>query len=421
MTNNRREPKVGDSGEPRKDTPASITSVLGSLKFALAVVLLITVACIAGTVLPQGPQVAKYLAKHPEATGRMELLTTLGLTRVFSCWWFIGLLCVLALSLSVCTWRRFKTFRRARGNVRGRVLGSLITHLSILLILAGGVIRGTWGQKGHMELREGQTVDHFVVREGKIQLPFAIHLVDFEVELYGDERGPGGAPDKAGSDDMGTLVVQWPEKELSSEFPVVLNVERAFGADTGPAPAGAFGIKVLRYVPDFAIDVATKEVKSRSEVARNPAIEVAVADAGHTNTYWLFARYPHFNTHGSNGKGAEKIPLQLSYRSRVAADKSGTPAAAVKDYKSTLRVIDGGAAVLEKTIEVNAPLSYRGYTFYQSSYNPEDLTWTLLQVVHDPGVPVVYAGFTLMIVGLTIIFYICPWLDTKKEKSGGAA
>ncbi|MFC2169972.1 cytochrome c biogenesis protein ResB [Acidobacteriota bacterium] len=40
----------------------------------------------------------------------------------------------------------------------------------------------------------------------------------------------------------------------------------------------------------------------------------------------------------------------------------------VRDWKSTLTVIEDGKPSLTKTIEVNTPLSYRGFVFYQSSY-----------------------------------------------------
>ena len=39
-----------------------------------------------------------------------------------------------------------------------------------------------------------------------------------------------------------------------------------------------------------------------------------------------------------------------------------------KDYNSDLVVIDNGVEVLKKRIEVNDPLTYKGLTFYQSSY-----------------------------------------------------
>jgi len=41
---------------------------------------------------------------------------------------------------------------------------------------------------------------------------------------------------------------------------------------------------------------------------------------------------------------------------------------APKDWKSRLKVMKGNQVVLEKTIEVNNPLSYQGITFYQAAY-----------------------------------------------------
>jgi cytochrome c biogenesis protein len=41
-----------------------------------------------------------------------------------------------------------------------------------------------------------------------------------------------------------------------------------------------------------------------------------------------------------------------------------------KDFTSDLVVLENGKEVLKKTIEVNDPLSYKGLTFYQSSYGP---------------------------------------------------
>jgi cytochrome c biogenesis protein len=44
------------------------------------------------------------------------------------------------------------------------------------------------------------------------------------------------------------------------------------------------------------------------------------------------------------------------------------PNGSVRDWKSRLSVIEAGRPALERTIEVNHPLAYRGYTFYQSGY-----------------------------------------------------
>ena len=89
------------------------------------------------------------------------------------------------------------------------------------------------------------------------------------------------------------------------------------------------------------------------------------------------------------------------------------PTGPIKSFKSTLEIVEGDTVVKSKTIEVNDPVSYKGYTLYQSGYNPNDLSYTSLQVVKDPGIPVVYAGFSLMIVGLFIVFYLNPWLNER--------
>ena len=103
--------------------------------------------------------------------------------------------------------------------------------------------------------------------------------------------------------------------------------------------------------------------------------------------------------------------------SRMAAATEGAP---IKAYKSTVEIIDQGVSVMTRTIAVNSPLAYRGYTFYQLSYNPEDLHWTMLQVVRDPSVPIVYGGFLLMMIGLTIVFCVGPYLDDQSKKRSGA-
>jgi len=44
------------------------------------------------------------------------------------------------------------------------------------------------------------------------------------------------------------------------------------------------------------------------------------------------------------------------------------PSGAVKDWKSTLTVLEEDKPVLKRIVEVNHPLSYKGYVFYQSGY-----------------------------------------------------
>jgi hypothetical protein len=382
-----------------------IVDRLATVKFAVAVVIIIAIACVAGTLIPQGTDVAKYVRQYPDATGRMELFGKLGLTHIFCSVWFIGLLCTLASSVAVCSSRRFATVLRTSGYARYRAFGSMLTHISILLILTGGVIRGAWGEKGYIELREGETTAQFVTENCVKPLPFGIYLDKFEVETYDQPPTVRDPTAQAGGNE---LLVSWPEKSLKATLPIKVGVEQAFSE---------FTITILKYVPDFIVDMQTHEVTSRSNEPRNPAILVAVNGPTYHNHRWLFAKFPDFVMHTKDSQSTGPSPLEMAYQNHDTGDRKTMPAGPIKSFKSTLRLVEGESVVGERVIEVNRPFQYRGYTFYQSGYNPEDLSYTSLQVVKDPGVPVVYTGFSLMIAGLFIVFYLNPWLDARRKAS----
>ncbi len=379
-----------------------------SMKFAMVVILLIAVACILGTLFPQGHQVEEYLAAHPDAVGRMHILEVMGLTNVYAAWWFTGLLCILAASLLVCTTRRFRAMRRFSGRQRLRAAGSLITHISMLIILAGAVIRGLVGQKGRVAFREGESVAAFEMHDGSVPLPFSVRLTDFEIEYYEDEAEAATAV-TASNQVPGHVLLAWKPDDHISRLPVLIAEEQTV-SDGDAADAAGLQLNVVRYVPDFVVDMKSGTVTQRSEQPRNPAIRVEVKGEAIEYSQWLFAKFPNFNMHSEGSEAAaEKLPFRLFYELKQEAAKQRR----IKDWRSALEIVQDGEVVLQKKIEVNDPLRFAGYTFFQSGYDPRDPTWTSLQVVKDPGIPVVYTGFLLMVIGLFIVFCIEPWLDPK--------
>ena len=86
------------------------------------------------------------------------------------------------------------------------------------------------------------------------------------------------------------------------------------------------------------------------------------------------------------------------------------PRGQISDYKSDLTVLEEGREVARKTIEVNDPLHYGGYHFYQSSYDQEHEHYTVLSVRSDSGLLAVYAGFLLVAVGVFWLFWVKPAL-----------
>ena len=56
-----------------------------------------------------------------------------------------------------------------------------------------------------------------------------------------------------------------------------------------------------------------------------------------------------------------------------------------------------------KTIKINQPFSFKGYTFYLENYEGRYLNWVELKVTNDPGIPLVYAGFIFLNLGAIAI------------------
>ena len=75
-------------------------------------------------------------------------------------------------------------------------------------------------------------------------------------------------------------------------------------------------------------------------------------------------------------------------------------------YRSRVEVEDAALpAPLPAVIEMNRPLSYGGFRFFQSSYRT-DVTppATILSVSRDPGQPIVFAGYVLLVAGMLVVF-----------------
>ena len=85
----------------------------------------------------------------------------------------------------------------------------------------------------------------------------------------------------------------------------------------------------------------------------------------------VFSNY--FDRHTS-----EKVPLGFEIRVddfSLTYYETGSP----KEFRSDLTVFEGGREVLQKSIVVNDPLDYKGYTFYQASYQGSDQYWVTIQ------------------------------------------
>ncbi|HOW86468.1 MAG TPA: cytochrome c biogenesis protein ResB [Candidatus Aminicenantes bacterium] len=210
----------------------SLVKFFSSVKLAIVLIILITIASVVGTLIPQNRGAAEYAARYGGLAG---FFTGLGLTTLYRSAWYLGLLILFALNTVVCTLTRLgPKGRRAFGpartaapqalaamrpNVRFRLPGTLdeararvtaalrdrryrldakagegridvlarkrrlgwfgsdVVHLGLLVVLAGGLASGLGGRRADLALVEGQTA-------GVPRAAFQVRLDKFETEYY---------------------------------------------------------------------------------------------------------------------------------------------------------------------------------------------------------------------------------------------
>ncbi|EJF06126.1 ABC-type transport system involved in cytochrome c biogenesis, permease component [Thiovulum sp. ES] len=102
--------------------------------------------------------------------------------------------------------------------------------------------------------------------------------------------------------------------------------------------------------------------------------------------------------------GAEKIPLSFSILLRKFELERYAGSMSPSSYASEVTLQDGNFSE-EYRIYMNHVLDYKGFRFFQSSYDPDEMG-TVLSVNYDPiGTPITYFGYFLLFLGLTVALF----------------
>jgi cytochrome c biogenesis protein len=254
----------------------SFVKFFSSIKLAIVLIILITLASILGTLIPQGRTAAEYAARYGSLSG---LFTSLQLVRLYQSGWYLALLLLFALNIVVCT----------------------VTRL---------------GAKGRRAFGPAGAADAQALMALKVKSRFRLAL-----------------PLGAARDRIAGLLRsrRYGVKETASGPGAVLLARKKrlgwFGSDVVH-----IGLLII-LIGGFASSLAGR----RADLALREGETVDVPRADF----------------------------------RVRLDKFETeyyPQGGVKDWKSTITVLEKGAAVLTRIVEVNHPLTHRGVSFYQTSY-----------------------------------------------------
>lgn len=134
--------------------------VLTSLRWTLGVLAALGLGAAAGTFIPQ--QLAPQTYRDLYGRFGAGLVALLELDRLYASWWYTLLLLWLGLGLLACSLARLRSAR----------LGVHLTHLGLLLLLAGAALEAT-GERGTLTLAPGGPAEARYLRhyELGLQLP----------------------------------------------------------------------------------------------------------------------------------------------------------------------------------------------------------------------------------------------------------
>jgi hypothetical protein len=168
-----------------------------------------------------------------------------------------------------------------------------------------------------------------------------------------------------------------------------------------------------------------------------PASLVEMTVDGHTEEFWvrrsrslepLFQRvsFPSGDYEVSLDFDRKPLGFQLTLVDFQVGFDPGTDQAS--SYVSKVLLNDEAQGIKDKpfTIQMNEPLTHRGYTFYQSSYDRhrdprtgrEDGQFlSIFQVATDPGRPTKYIGCLGVVLGAFVQFYMRAGVFSDGGKS----
>jgi len=393
-----------------------------SVKLSFALLLLLALFSMAGTLIPQNEHPSTYLQHFGEIRGR--LILSLGLEDLYHSPLFLLIMFALAANLVICSAKRLPTalkimgkdleqdagrtvrpeqsfslnqpYRQAAERAKeilqarvGRVLqagegdnlvvlaqngswsrmGVFVVHASVLVILAGAVVGNIWGFSGSVNLDQGQTVRTFTLENGKTRaMGFCLRLDEFTVSFYRD-----GTPSEYRSD-----VTFWKKGGHGKKAVIKVNQPASFG-----------GI-------DFY----------QSTWGRAYPFRLLGQDLNLSLKLRQWTDLPG---------GGRVILLDFQDNVQMGGRYQGPAARLAYSEKG------GGEPMVLFAFKAGSKMPGQGPVKFEITEGPT-VNYSGLQVKYDPGVWLVFLGCGLMVMGFFIAFYLSHkkvWIRLSPAGGGG--
>ena len=405
----------------------TVLSFLSSLKLTISLLIIIAVASILGTVIPQqydGGESFSHLSP-----GLVEALKSLQLFDMYHSAWFIILMGLLSLNLTVCSLNRFpgswKLFRKIPSPDRDKPFENLspdrvisiekspneviervenllhrrykrvsrkdtanttffygekgayshfgvyIIHASILTIIAGAIIGSLLAFEGFVNLPEGESTNtvHLRRQKGIKKLDFTVRCDKFSIAYY-DNGMPKEYRSNLSFLKNSHVIYQGP---LLVNHPITVNGIRFYQASYGSIPGGQ----------------AYMTIKKGHE--QGTTVKVKLKDS--------------FSLKGNDATATiERIEENLMSMGPAVLINVQSPEGNMRFWVfKYIERIKGDIPGLFKKVPKFNPGLFKPYYFKLKKI--ESKYYTGLQLSRDPGVSIVAVGSFLIIIGFLITFF----------------
>lgn len=289
------------------------------------------------------------------------LVHFLGLDHVTTSWGYFLVSVYLMLVLGLTTVRRM--FPLSIKN-----FAFFLNHGGLWIVIAAASLGSADLWKLSLPIEEDE-VSFTVYDQQKqaYQLPFAVKLIDFDIDLYPPRIGMMKNAD-------GRLAMEKDENLVEVE-------------EGNKGSLNEYEIHIVRYIEDALF---TKEgFKESDETGASPAALVIAIDPTKTDTIYGWVSC------GSFAMKSRFLPVNQDYS---IAMLEPTP----DKYSSVVRFYNDMSDYEEVRIEVNKPYSFKGWKIYQVGYNEQMGKWSnlsILEFVKDPWLPFVYIGIFMILLG----------------------
>jgi hypothetical protein len=310
----------------------------------------------------------------PQDNSFSTLFKKIGLTHLLQSWPFLFIIIYFEVVLALTILRRLR-----KPQLRDLSFG--LNHLGLwIIVFAVAFGRGDL-KRWNMYINEGETVWYaYDSEDKKYELDFAFKLKDFKIEQYNPKVAIFSSDDYS-------IPKKYKEELFEAE-------------ERRSQFIGDWNIKVDT-VYDYAISHKDRYFKNKTDGSAFAAyIEARNKKKGKIIEGWI--------SPGSYRMKPAALKLNKQYMVSLTQPEP-------RRYSSELVLYTKEGVKKPVILEVNKPFKIKGWKVYQQGYNERKGRWsglTILEIVKDPWLPVVYTGIFMLMAGAVMLF----WSGRRKQK-----